>query len=134
MLYAILCYDAEDMVGSWTQAEDDAVMARLAEVEQALVRKGWLGPVARLLPTTSAVTLRKGRENLVIDGPFAETKEQLLGFHVIECEGLEAAIDVARQLATANASGGALEVRPIGLFRPVAVQVGPSRAMKAAGG
>ncbi len=134
MLYAILCYHSEDVVGSWTQAEDDAVMARLAKVEQTLARGGRLGPVVRLLPTTSAVTLRKRRENLVIDGPFAETREQLLGFYVVECDGLEPAIDVARQLALANPGGGAYEVRPISLFRPVAVQAGPSGVMRRAGG
>jgi hypothetical protein len=76
MLYAILCYDSEDVVGSWTKEEDDAVMARLGGVQQKLADQGRLGPVARLLPTTTATTVRKGREPLVIDGPFAETKEQ----------------------------------------------------------
>ena len=133
MLYAILCYHSEDVVGSWTQTEDDAVMARLLEVEQGLARHGRLGPVARLLPTTSAVTLRKGRENLVIDGPFAETKEQLLGFYVVECDGLEPAIDVARELALANPGSGAYEVRPISLFQPVTVQAGPGFVTTRAG-
>lgn len=62
MLYAILCYNVEDVVGSWTKEEDDACMARLAAVEETLARQGRLGPVARLLPTTAAVTLRKGPE------------------------------------------------------------------------
>ena len=74
MLYAILCYDSEDVVGSWSKEEDDAVMAKLAVVQQKLADQGRLGPVARLLPTTAATTIRKGREPLVTDGPFAETK------------------------------------------------------------
>src|SRR5260221_10422185 len=88
MLYAILCYNDEDIVGSWTKEQDDAVMARLAVVQRNLARQGRLGPVARLLPTTAATTVRKANESLVIDGPFAETKEQLLGFYVVECSPL----------------------------------------------
>ena len=94
MRYAILCYHSEDVVGSWTKEEDDACMARLLEVQERLVARGKLGPVARLLPTTAATTLRKdGGEPLVIDGPFAETKEQLLGFYVVDCESLDEALD-----------------------------------------
>ncbi len=93
MLYAILCYNDEDIVGSWTKEQDDAVMARLAVVQRNLARQGRLGPVARLLPTTAATTVRKANESLVIDGPFAETKEQLLGFYVVECSSLDQAIE-----------------------------------------
>ena len=118
MLYAILCYDSEDVVGSWTKEEDDAVMAKLAVVQDKLVKQGRLGPVARLRPTTAATTVRKAREPLVIDGPFADTKEQLLGFYIVECASLEEAIDTARDLARASSSAGAYEVRPVSLFRP----------------
>ena len=118
MLYALLCYNDEEVVYSWTKEEDDAVMARLDVVHQKLGRQGELGPAARLLPTTAATTLRKSRgENLVIDGPFAETKEQLLGFYVIDVSALEEAIEIARDLARAN-PGGAYEIRPIRLFLP----------------
>src|SRR6185312_2526181 len=75
MLYAILCYHSEDVVGGWSKEQDDAVLGRLATVRKKLTDEGRLGPVARLMPTTAATTLRKGREHLVIDGPFAETKE-----------------------------------------------------------
>jgi hypothetical protein len=118
MLYAILCYDSEDVVGSWTKEEDDAVMAKLAVVQQKLADQGRLGPVARLLPTTAATTIRKGREPLVIDGPFAETKEQLLGFYVVDCSTLDEALDTARDLARASGSAGAFEIRPLRIFRP----------------
>jgi hypothetical protein len=116
MLYAILCYNDEDLVWSWTQEEEAAVMGRLAVVHERLGKK--LGPAARLLPTTAATTLRKSPEPIVIDGPFAETKEQLLGFYVIEVENLDAALDVARQLTAANPGGGSYEIRPIALFLP----------------
>jgi hypothetical protein len=120
MLYAILCYHDEDTVGSWTAEQDAAVMDKLAVVQGKLAREGRLGPVARLLPTTSATTLRKEDPPLVIDGPFAETKEQLLGFYVVDCKNLDDALDVARDLGRAN-PGGAYEIRPVGLFTPGSV-------------
>src|ERR1700688_4050858 len=86
MLLAILCYHDEDTVGSWTREQDAAVMKKLAVVQDKLTRQGRLGPVARLLPTTSATTLRKDDPPVVIDGPYAETKEQLLGFYVVDCK------------------------------------------------
>jgi hypothetical protein len=117
MLYAILCYNDEDLVGSWTPDQDAAVMAKLAVVQDKLKKEGRLGPVARLLPTTAATTLRKDDPPLVLDGPYAETKEQLLGFYIIDCENLDAALGVARDLGAAN-PGGAYEIRPVGLFQP----------------
>jgi len=117
MLYAILCYNSEAAVGGWSKEQDDAVMSRLATVRQKLKHEGRLGPVARLMPTTAATTLRKGREHLVIDGPFAETKEQLLGFYLVECRDLEHAIETARELARANDSGS-YEIRPVAVFHP----------------
>jgi hypothetical protein len=118
MQYAILCYHSEDVVCSWSKAEDDAVMAKLKVVTDRLVETGKLGPVARLMPTTAATTLRKSDEPpLVIDGPFAETKEQLLGFFVVDCTALEEALEIARDLGRAN-PGGAYEIRPISMFWP----------------
>ena len=121
MLYAILCYHDEDVVGSWTKEQDAAVMEKLAVVQDKLTKQGRLGPVARLLPTTAATTLRKDDPPLVIDGPFAETKEQLLGFYVVDCKNLDEALDVARDLGAAN-PGGAYEIRPVGLFKPGSVR------------
>jgi hypothetical protein len=84
MLYAILCYDDEAAVESWSKEEEQAVLGKRQSVQQKLAAEGRLGPVARLMPTTAATTVRDGREPLVIDGPFAETKEQLLGFYVVD--------------------------------------------------
>ncbi|KAB1074079.1 YciI family protein [Methylobacterium planeticum] len=118
MLYTILCYKDEDVVTGWSQEEDAAVMARLGVVHEKLQRTGRLGPSLRLLPTTAATTLRKASEPpLVIDGPFAETKEQLLGFYVVDVADLEEALAIARDLAAAN-PGGAYELRPVLLYNP----------------
>ena len=59
-----------------------------------------------------------GKEPLIVDGPFAETKEQLLGFYIVDCASLEAAIDVARELAKANPIPGSYEIRPLRLYKP----------------
>lgn len=118
MIYAILCYDSEDVVCAWTKEEDDAVLAKLAVVQDRVAREGRLGPVVRLMPTTAATTIRKGKEPIVLDGPFAETKEQLLGFYLVECENLDQAIDTAKDLARASSSNGAYEIRPLSIFRP----------------
>jgi hypothetical protein len=121
MQYAIFCYHSQKEVGAWSKEHDDAVMERLAVVQQGLAKQGRLGPVARLMPTAKATTVRKDKDSpLVIDGPFAETKEQLLGFYVVECETHEDAVEVGRQLAVAN-PGGAHEIRPIGVYRPASV-------------
>ena len=118
MLYAILCYDSEDVVEAWSKEKDDEVMASLGKVVDGLAGQGRLGPVARLLPTPAATTIRKGKEALVIDGPYAETKEQLLGFYVIDCADLEEALETARDLARASGSEGAFEIRPLRTFMP----------------
>jgi hypothetical protein len=117
MLYAMLCYNNEDTVFAWSKEQNDAVMDRLAVVEEKLKKQGRLGPAARLMPTSAATTLRKQSEPaLVIDGPYAETKEQLLGFFIVECSGLEDALDTAKELGQAN-PGGSYEIRPLLLFK-----------------
>ena len=115
MLYAILCYNSEAVVNSWSKEEDDAVLAKRKVVTGKLAAAGKLGPVARLMPTTAAVTVRAGAEPLVIDGPFAETKEQLLGFYIVDCASLEEAIQAASSMVDAP---GAMEIRPVRAFMP----------------
>ncbi len=115
MLYAILCYNQEAVVDAWSKEKDDKVMEQHGAVMQKIASKGKLGPVARLMNTTAATTLRAGKEPLVIDGPFAETKEQLLGFYVIDCENLDEVIDIARNFLHET---GALEIRPVRFFEP----------------
>ena len=117
MLYAVLCYNSEDAVAAWSKEEEDKVMSDLAVVERRYVEAGKLGPVARLMPTTAATTLRKGPgEPFVLDGPFAETKEQFLGFFLVDVATLEEAIAFAQELAVANPGAGAYEIRPLAVF------------------
>jgi len=127
MLYTLLCYNKEDVVWSWSKEEDDAVMGRLSVVHERLVKEGKLGPLLRLLPTTAATTLRG--KDLVIDGPFAETKEQLLGFYVIDVPDLGAALEVAKELSEANPTS-IYEIRPIALYVPEARANAPKDVIK----
>lgn len=116
MLYAVLCYNNEEMVCGWTKEQDDAVMAALTKAHEKWEKAGKLKPSIRLLPTSAATTLHK-QSDMVIDGPYAETKEALLGFYIIDVDGLDEGLEFARDLGKAN-PGGAYELRPIQLYLP----------------
>jgi len=117
MYYAILAYHAEGVVESWTEEEDAALMTELLQVNDRLVREKSLGPAARLGPTRGAVTLRGKGDGIVTDGPFAETKEQLVGFYVVDFPTLNDAVAAARDLRRANPTA-VYEIRPISLYLP----------------
>lgn len=117
MLYAILAYHVEDVVVSWTTDEDTAVMANLHELHEKLTADGRMGPAARLGGTKGAFTLRGPGAGVIIDGPFAETKEQLLGFYVVDCATREDAVATARDLRRVNPTA-VYEIRPVQLFLP----------------
>jgi hypothetical protein len=119
MLYAIICYNDENITSGWSKAEDDAVMHRLIGVTQKIAAAGKLGPVARLQPTTQGKMLRKGKDGpVVIDGPYAETKEHLLGFYLVECADVDEAVDIAKQLQQANSGPSSYDIRPVMFFTP----------------
>jgi hypothetical protein len=117
MLYAILAYHVEDTIVALTPQEDAALMTDLFRVQDQMIADGRLGPTARLGATASACTLRGPGRGMVIDGPFAETKEQLLGFYVVDCATREEAVDAARDLRSVNPSA-VYEIRPIRLYQP----------------
>ena len=111
MLYAILCYNDEAAVEAWPKAKDDAVIAKRRIVTDRLAEQGKLGPILRLMNTTAATTVRYGAEPVVIDGPFAETKEHLGGYILIDAKDLNEAIQIATKIPMARF--GSIEVRPI---------------------
>jgi hypothetical protein len=115
MLYVILSYDVEARIDAWTPAQGDAQMARFGAVQSALTAEGRLGPSIRLGHTRDARTWRPASEPQLLDGPFAETKEQLLGLYVVDCASSEAAIAIARRLSH---GAGSFEVRPIHAYYP----------------
>ena len=124
MRYAIFCYQAEGEVCAMSKEQDEAMMGELFKAQAEAQKTVKFGPVARLMPTTAAMTVREGRELVVLDGPFAETKEQLLGFYVVDCASLDEAIEAAKKLAEPRAAmglRGALEIRPVHFFEAGAV-------------
>lgn len=124
MLYAILCYAHEETVFAWSKEEEADVMGRLTVVQEPLAKAGKLGPTGRLMPTTAATTVRKGKqvggkeEPIVIDGPFAETKEALLGFYTIDVDTLDEAVAFAKELSSVNPGSSSYEIRPFYVFHP----------------
>jgi hypothetical protein len=119
MLYAIICYNDEKQVSAWSKEEDDAVMARLGAITGKLAASGKLGPCARLVPSGQAKALRKGKDGPVVtDGPFAETKEHLLGFYLVDCRDIDEAVAIAKDLQAANSGPSAYDIRPVMFFVP----------------
>jgi len=116
MLYTILIYASEGVFEQLPPEEQQAVLAKHGAMQDALAEEGRLGPFAKLMDTTSAMTLRgrrgeAGDSVLVTDGPYAETKEQLLGFYMIECASVEEAIDAVKMLPQGTAT---YEIRAAG--------------------
>jgi len=96
-----------------SREEFGRIHGAFVEYVDALKKAGALVGNNGLRPTSEARTVRK---TSVLDGPFAETKEQLLGFYLVDCASLEEAIEVAREMG--RGESGAFEVRPVRLFRP----------------
>jgi hypothetical protein len=117
MLYAILAYHVEDEVASMTPREEAALMSNLEQAHARINREKRLGPAVRLDATQRACVLRGPGKGVVTDGPFTESKEQLLGFYVIDCADRDAAIAAARDLRQVN-PGAMYEIRPLLLYRP----------------
>jgi hypothetical protein len=115
MLYAILAYHSEAEVASWSADQDATLMHELDKVHGRLTEEKSLGPAARLSATARACVLHGA--DVVTDGPFTESKEQLLGFYVIDCVDRDAAVTAARDLRRVNPSA-IYEIRPIVLYLP----------------
>ncbi|WP_442582335.1 YciI family protein [Mesorhizobium sp. ASY16-5R] len=123
MLYAMLAYHVEDAIDAMTPDEDSALMDELLAIHTRYVDQGTFGPAARLVSTRDACTLRGPGAGVVIDGPFAETKEQLLGLYMVEAEDRDAAIEIARDLKRVNPTA-VYEIRPVMLYIPGAQLAG----------
>jgi hypothetical protein len=110
MLYSILIYVDENKVAALTPEEDDDHIQRHLKIQEQLRARGKLGPSVRLEGTRTAKQVHTLGETRVVDGPFAETKEQLLGFYIIDVESEGEALDIARSLPHL---GTIFEVRPV---------------------
>src|SRR5262245_56687253 len=106
------CFD-EALWAGLPEAQKSQVMEEYERVLQALGRSGQLRASAKLAPSTTSTTVRaRNGKPVVTDGPFAETKEQLGGYHVVECKDLDEALAIAGRIPTIHV-GGAIEVRPV---------------------
>lgn len=123
MLYAILAYHPAGVIEAMPPEQGAAMMEKMLGLQQTFIAEGKLGPAVRLDFTAKAVTLRGQDGGMVIDGPFAETKEHLLGFYVLNCETQDEAVEIARKLQQINKTA-IYEIRPVPLYVPGAsVQV-----------
>jgi len=113
MQYLLMCCFEEE---AWTQlpeAQRDAIMRHYQEFEQEMAAKGRYLAGAKLGAPSTATTVRMNNGKTVLtDGPFAETRETIGGYHVIECQDLDEAFSIAARIPTLP-FGGAVEVRPI---------------------
>jgi hypothetical protein len=112
MRYILMICTDETAIAALSPEEGSAAMAEYAAFSEEMGRRGVLQGGERLRPTTDATTVQvRDGEVLVADGPFAETKEQIGGYYVVDCKDLDEAIDVASQIP--GARHGTIEVRPI---------------------
>jgi hypothetical protein len=110
MRYALLVCIEES--GELNEADAERRYGEFMAFHDEMEARGVLVARERLRPTTLATTVRVRDESLVVaDGPFAETKEQIAGFYIIDCEDLDAAIEIAAR--NPGAKHGTIEVRPV---------------------
>ena len=110
MQYMLLIYDSDE---AWAALPDDERAAQLQEYMTLGERYPQVRGGHELQPATTATTVRvHDGETVTTDGPFAETKEQLGGYYLVECETLDDALEIASRIPAAR-TGGAIEVRPV---------------------
>lgn len=115
MQYMLLIYSDEKNAANATEAEQQAVMGRYMTYTEELQKAGVMKAGDALLPTSSATSVRvRSGETITTDGPFAETKEQLGGYYIIDVPNLDEALKWAAKLP--GAEYGTVEVRPVMVF------------------
>ena len=116
MLYASLIYGSESAVAASAPGAEEEMLERHTDLRDDLQAQGRLGTVLRLMPDMVTTVRRAGdMRPLVTDGPFAETREQLMGLYTVECETVEEATHAAHRLAFET---GVFEIRPITWYDP----------------
>jgi len=113
MRFLLLCCFDEERWGELPDSQRDHIMREYRGFVQSLDTSGQHLASAQLKPVSTAATVRaKNGKPAVTDGPFAETKEQVGGYHLIECKDLDEAISIAQRIPTIP-FGGAVEVRAL---------------------
>ena len=119
MKYLCLIYDDESKMATMSKAEGDALMGEYYTFTDAIRKSGQYVAGEALKPVHTATTVRIRNGNVsTTDGPFAETKEQLGGFYLIEAKDLNDALQVATRIPSART--GSIEVRPVEDFTAAA--------------
>jgi hypothetical protein len=117
MQYLLMIYSKEDAWSKLTPAEQERGAAAYNAFTEALKKSGALGGANRLKPAATATTVRIANgKSQVLDGPYADTKEQLGGYYLIDVADLDAALDWAARCP--GASHGVVEVRPVWPMTP----------------
>jgi hypothetical protein len=112
MRYLLMICNDEREILAQSPDEEAAMLGRYGKFSEEIAARGILRDAARLRPTTDATTVRvRDGEVLTSDGPFAETKEQIGGYFMVDCKDLDEAIEVASKIP--HAENGTIEVRPI---------------------
>ena len=112
MRYILLICEDETATQAASPAEGEAMMADYMNFGDEMGKRGVLKTGERLRPTTDATTVQvRDGKVLTSDGPFAETKEQIGGFYLVDCKDVDEAIEVAAKIPGARI--GTIEVRPI---------------------
>jgi hypothetical protein len=113
MKYALLIHDDEQKWGSLSPEQQGAFMEEYEKFATGLVERDQMRGGEQLQPTSNATTIRqKDGKVLTTDGPYAESKEQLGGFFLVECANLDQAIEVASAIPSVK-FGGVVEIRPV---------------------
>ena len=113
MQYMLMCCFDEELWARVPEAQKGKIMQEYDELIRAIDKSGHLRASAKLRPSATSTTVReKNGKMLVTDGPFAETREQIGGYHVVECRDLDEALSIAVRIPTLRV-GGSIDVRPV---------------------
>jgi hypothetical protein len=121
MRYMFLVYSRETELAEASEADILQVRAGHWAVLNETRKRGVYVAGEPLATTAMATTVRQeGGKPLILDGPFAETKEQLAGYYILDCENLDEAIEWAKRIPTACLGGeGCIEIRPVREIPPM---------------
>ena len=115
MQYLLMIYQSEAESGKMDAAAGKKLSEEYGVFTQSIIQSGNFKAGDRLQPTTTATTVRvREGKTLTTDGPFAETREQLAGYYLVEAKDLDAALAIAVRIP--GAKTGSIEVRPIRVY------------------
>jgi hypothetical protein len=113
MQYLLMIYDDEQAFAALPEAQRAKILTDYRDFTQSIVQSGHFRAGAQLQPSGTATVLREpGGKRAITDGPYAETREQLAGYYLVECENLDQALGLAGRIPSVRI-GGAIEVRPL---------------------